>query len=238
MNNYSVLWFDTFLSAVPAEQTAREIDFLARNLLQPAYQTVLDVCCGTGRHTRELSALGYRVTGLDASAYALDIARRTDPETTYVQGDIRELETALRDAPQKSFDAVLSLWQSFGYFDDATNENLLRQIALCLNPRGCLILDLYNSDFYKTRQGGHLVERAGRTFWETKELRGNRLRVELDFGDAREIFDWQIFTPDEIAALAARCGLDEMLRCANFDENVLPNADAPRMQFILQRTDA
>jgi hypothetical protein len=83
-----------------------------------------------------------------------------------------------------------------------------------------------------------LVERAGRTFWETKELRGNRLRVELDFGDAREIFDWQIFTPDEIAALAARCGLDEMLRCANFDENVLPNADAPRMQFILQRTDA
>lgn len=232
MNNYSPLWFDTFLSTVPAEQTAREIDFLARNLLQPAYQTVLDVCCGTGRHTRELAALGYRVTGLDASAYALDIARRTDPDTTYRQGDMRAL-----DALDETFDAVLCLWQSFGYFDDATNELVLAQMARRLNPRGCVIVDIYNPDFFQTRQGGRLVERAGRTFWEAKELRGNRLHVELDFGDAREIFEWQMYAPAEIAALAARCGLDEMLRCANFDENRAPNANTPRAQYIFQKAD-
>lgn len=232
MNNYSPLWFDTFLSTVPAEQTAREIDFLARNLLQPAYQTVLDVCCGTGRHTREFAALGYRVTGLDASAYALEIARRTDPDTTYVQGDMRAL-----DALGETFDAVVCLWQSFGYFDDATNELVLAQMAQRLNPRGCVILDIYNPDFFRTRQGGRLVERAGRTFWETKELRGNRLHVELDFGDTREIFEWQMYAPDEIAALAAHCGLDEMLRCAEFDENVPPNANAPRAQYIFQKAD-
>lgn len=237
MNEYSTLWFDTFLKTVPAEQTAREIDFLARNLLQPVYHTLLDVCCGAGRHTRELSALGYRVTGLDASSYALDIARRTDSETTYLQGDMREPETALHDAPQQRFDAVLSLWQSFGYFDNATNQDVLSQMAQCLNPRGCLMLDIYNREFFVTRQGGRLGERAGRTFWETKELRGNRLQVRVDFGDQSDSFDWQIFAPDEIAALAARCGLEEMLRCANFDENTPPGANAPRMQFMFQKPD-
>ena len=200
--------------------------------MQPAYQTLLDVCCGTGRHTRELSALGYRVTGLDASEYALDIARRTDPETRYVQGDMRAL-----DALDETFDAVVCLWQSFGYFDDATNEEVLAQMAQRLNPRGCVILDIYNPDFFRTRQGGRLVERVGRTFWEAKELRRNRLHVELDFGEAREIFDWQMFAPDEIAALAARVRLDEMLRCANFDENTTPSANVPRAQYIFQKAD-
>ena len=159
MNTYSNHWFELFPITVPAAQTAREIDFLARNLFQPAYKTVLDVCCGTGRHARELSALGYRVTGFDANEYALELARRTDPDTNYVQGDMREL-----DALTETFDAVLCLWQSFGYFDDETNANVLAQMARRANPRGCVILDIYNRAYFETRQGGNLVTRGGKTF--------------------------------------------------------------------------
>ena len=235
MNTYSTRWFDIFLATVPAAQTAREMDFLARHLFPPARKTVLDVACGLGRHTRELSALGFAVTGMDASEYALENARRTDPHTRYLSGDMRELDALLPRAER--FDAVLSLNASFGYFDADTNARVLEQIARRLKTRGRFILDVYNREFFETRQGGRLVERAGQTLWETRELRGERLHVELEYGDAREIFEWQIFTPDALAAFVAPRGFDEMLCCANFDENIAPGAEYARMQFIFQKAD-
>lgn len=230
-NDYSEQWFDTFLSSMPPEQTAREIAFLARNLFQPAYATVLDLCCGMGRHARALSQLGYHVTGVDTNPYALEEARRADARTRYVLGDMRT-----PDALGETFDAVLILWQSFGNFDEATNESNVRRIAAVLNPRGRFVLDIYNRYFYDARQGELTLERAGRTIHEKKWLDGNRLHVTLDYGNVRDAFEWQIFYPDEIAALAARFGLREVLRCTNFDEAQLPKPEVPRMQFIFEKS--
>ncbi len=233
MNNvYSAQWFDIFLAPIPPEQTAREINFLARNLLFPTYSNILDVCCGMGRHTRELSALGYRVTGVDVNERALEYAQRVDKLARYVLGDMRELR-ALR----ASFDAVLILWQSFGYFDDATNESIVRDIARILNPRGRFILDIYNRAFFEKHLGERRIENNSRVIVEKKTFNNNRLRVELDYGDARDEYEWQIFYVDEIAALAARCGFREILRCAKFDESIAPSSEIPRMQFVFEKAE-
>ena len=66
-------------------------------------------------------------------------------------------------------------------------------------------------------------------------MRWDRLRVHLDYGNTQDTYEWQIFYPDEIAALALRGGFCELLRCANFDESSLPNPDIPRMQFVWTR---
>lgn len=230
-NDYSSVWFDTFLAPISPEQTAREIDFLARSLLQPTYTTVLDLCCGMGRHARGLSERGYRVTGMDTNEYALAQARRNDPLTRYVQGDMRAL-----DQLQENFDAVLILWQSFGNFDAAANEKILEQISQILKPQGRFVLDIYNRQFFETRAGERRIETQGRVVVENKTVEQNRLRVELDYGATRDVFEWQLFYPDEIAALGARFGLNEILRCTNFDPRQLPMADLPRMQFVLEKS--
>lgn len=250
-NEYSAQWFDTFLAPIPLEQTAREINFLARNLFQPNYSTILDVCCGMGRHTRELSKRGYHVTGVDANARALAYAQRVDKLTRYVLGDMRQLDALVATSPQPlpnkgegaRFDAGLILWQSFGNFDDAMNEKIVRDMARVLNPRGRFLLDIYNRAFFETRLGERKIETNGRVIIETKTMRGNRLRVELDYGDAltssahiaRDVYEWQIFYADEMSALAARCGFREILRCANFDEMILPTLEIPRMQFVFEK---
>lgn len=231
-NRYSVQWFELFLAPIPQEQTAREINFLARNLFQPHSIEILDVCCGMGRHARELSAHGYRVTGVDTNAHALAYAQRVDKLTRYVLGDMREL-----GALGATFDAVLILWQSFGYFDDAINEKIVRDIARILNPRGRFVLDIYNRAFFETRLGTRKIETAERVIVETKTLHNNRLRVELNYGDGRDEYEWQIFYADEISALAARCGLREILRCANFDETIAVSSDIPRMQFVFEKVE-
>lgn len=79
------------------------------NFLDPiAGQQILDVGTGTGRGAIALAARGARVTGVDASAEMLAVARRRAQETgvqvEFVQGDAHGLAY-----PDRSFDAVVCL---------------------------------------------------------------------------------------------------------------------------------
>src|SRR5215208_5510811 len=140
INSYSDEWFLFFLQPIRLEQTELEIEFIARNLPQPSYQTLVDLCCGSGRHSNLLALHNYEVIGIDNNATALDQARKnSNGSVTYVEKDMRNFS----DIDGK-FDAVLNLWQSFGYFDEKTNQNILHQIAEKLNPKGRFILDIYH----------------------------------------------------------------------------------------------
>ena len=67
---------------------------------------VLDLGCGTGRHTEWLAEAGARITAIDFSRGMLDEARRrvSSGSATFIAHDLRE-PLPLRDA---SFDAVVS----------------------------------------------------------------------------------------------------------------------------------
>jgi SAM-dependent methyltransferase len=233
MNEYSPTWYDLFLQPIAPEQTEREADFIARWLPQPGCQALLDLGCGPGRHARALAARGYRVTGVDSNAAALAEARRASTDSiTYDEHDMRRLS----ELPGM-FDGVICLWQSFGYFDAATNADILRQVGMKLRPGGRLALDIYHRGFFERNQGARQFERAGRAIVETKRMHGDRLTVTLDYGPDRQpdSFEWQLFFPEQITALAQRCGFRLLQECANFDENTPASAAAPRMQLLFER---
>jgi SAM-dependent methyltransferase len=56
------------------KNTLKEVDFLLEELGVATGSSVLDVGCGTGRHSIELARRGYAVTGLDLSAEMLAMA--------------------------------------------------------------------------------------------------------------------------------------------------------------------
>lgn len=229
-NTYSPTWFELFLHPIVSAQTEREVAFIARQLPQPAHRIVLDLCCGAGRHARLLAQQGYHVTGVDMHAAALAQARSQSADVTYLQQDMRDLS-----ALSHSFDAVICMWQSFGHFDETTNSDILRQIQRKLNPKGRLILDIYQRGFFERHQETRHFERGVRAITETKWMTGKRLTVQLDYGDWRDEFDWRLYTPEEICELAKQVGFEPALVCTEFDEAQAATAEQPRMQVVVEK---
>lgn len=232
-NDYSSAWFTTFLQTVPPSQTQREVDFIRRHLPQPRYPSILDLCCGMGRHAGPLAAHGYQVLGIDRDSETLNKARRwSGGQVSYVAQDMRHL--GLRPG---ALDGVLSLWQSFGYFDAATNGDILRQIHRALRPGGRLVLDVYHRDFFERHQGTRRFQRQGILITESKRMRDHRLTVQLTYGTGKmtDSFQWQLFTPDDLRELGLSCGFHPILACSDFDTGRPPVPETPRMQAIFAK---
>lgn len=225
-NEYTNSWLATFATRVAAAQTDREIRFLLRHLTANA--VVLDLCCGTGRHANPLARSGLTVIGVDRSRYALELAARERSGAHYIEADVAEL-------PVKGpFDAAICMWQSFGWSDDDANRGFLARARDLLQPRGRLVLDIYDRRFFEANQGARISTRAGTRVVERKTLNGTRLTVELQYDGAAgtETFDWRVYTPTEIIAEAGSVGLGVVCCCAEFDEAVPASAAVPRMQLV------
>lgn len=103
--------------------------------------TILDLACGPGRHSLEFARRGYRVTAVDRTATFLAMARQRaeaeDLDIEFVQEDMRHFYRP------ETFDIALSLFTSFGYFDDpAENLQVLENINRSLKPGGKVIMDV------------------------------------------------------------------------------------------------
>jgi SAM-dependent methyltransferase len=135
-----------------------------------------------------------------------------------------------------SVDAVICMWQSFGHFDDEGNQHVLHEMARVLTRSGRLILDLYHRDFHAARLGERILERDGLRVRESRAMRGPRLSARLQYepGNSEDQFEWDLYTPEELAHRARPLGLELRLACAEFDEHTPASADHPRMQLVFQ----
>ncbi len=97
-----------------------------------AGQRVLDAGCGAGVYTRQLIALGARVTALDISPVQLGLCREHAPGAAdYVEGTIVDLSRF----DTGSFDVVLAYGGALSYcFDEV--ETALAQLVRVLRPGG------------------------------------------------------------------------------------------------------
>lgn len=77
------------------ERTAKEVEFLLGVLALKPGASILDLCCGYGRHSIELARKGFQVTGYDLSEHLLGAAKQAARESgvnvKWVHGDMRDL---------------------------------------------------------------------------------------------------------------------------------------------------
>jgi SAM-dependent methyltransferase len=111
----------------------------------PQGSTILDVGCGLGLHALDLTARGYLVVGLDLSlpmiTRAAEMAQYRGLKINFLHADIRKIEF------DGSFDGVMCIGTTFGFFDEESNRDVLVRLRDALRPGGRLLIDVVNRDF-------------------------------------------------------------------------------------------
>lgn len=157
----AALFQNTRLTELELDCVAALAERLGTALASPT----ADLACGPGRHGLALAARGHRVTGIDLSAPFLRMARAAaagngaDHRQRLVCGDLRRLPCA-----DGAFRTALLLGNSFGYFSDAEDLAILREVRRILRPGGLFCLEI-------TRREAYL---AGLEPYEEETVRGRR----------------------------------------------------------------
>lgn len=118
----------------------------------PQGAKILDLCCGIGRHSIHLAERGYNVIGVDLSplfiSRAKEIAslRGIEKRTVFLEGDMRDVEVLLRDEIG-TFDAVINMNTSLGYYTNKEDEEVLKQLSNLSAPGAVLVIDTANRDW-------------------------------------------------------------------------------------------
>lgn len=103
---------------------------------------ILDLACGNGRYLIALKKKGFNnLDGLDYN-YAKIAGRNTNSYNILIKkGDMR------REFGAQVYDFIMMVSTSFGYFDDRSNQKVLKNCYKALKPGGKLFIDNLSAEF-------------------------------------------------------------------------------------------
>ena len=196
--------------------TLGECDFIEQEINRDKSLKVIDIGCGTGRHSIELVKRGYQITGIDLSESQLKRAMEKAKEQG-VEIDFQKHDA--RDLPFKGeFDMAIMLCEGgFSLMEtDEMNFEILRNATKVLNDKGKLIFTTLNGlfplfhsvkEFYKsvTKEGN--AECKGCSFDLMTFSDHNTTVFEDDAGNKKELkCNERYYVPCEIKWLLKTLG--------------------------------
>lgn len=221
-------------------QAEREVEFLVRQLDIRPDETVLDLCCGFGRHLQAFRERGVRAIGADLSATLLSVARR-QIDSDLVCADMLELPFA---GGPGGFPVLVNFFTSFGYFESrADNQRAATEMARVLRPGGRFALDLLNPEQTIRTLVPRTERRSGvfeiveeRSYDEdSKRLEKKIALRNTRSGEIREYFESvQTYSEGEIVRMLDGAGLRVGETFGDFDGSSL-GPETPRMILTGER---
>jgi SAM-dependent methyltransferase len=208
-------FWDTFAPVIfdqPRRDLAgEEIERLIELLHLTPDLRICDLCCGVGRHSLELARRGFAVTAVDRTERYLDqaasAAREEGLEIEIVHADMRDF------CQPESFDVVLNLFTSFGYFDAQRDDRQATEnVHRSLEPGGRFLLDLMSKEIiariFRARDwhpvdGGILLE--DRRILDDWTCIANRWTLIKDGQQHEWTFSHRLYSAAELRGLLEDC---------------------------------
>lgn len=211
-----ILWFDelcTFQTKI--DEDVKFLDYIFR---KHKVRKVLDICCATGRHAIELAKIGYKITGVDISDSAINIAKKRaadfNLDINFFRQDMKKLK--IKD----KYDAVMMMG-AMQYMK--TNDEcitVLNSINKLMKQKGILVIsiqplwsDLIKGNLknrfkavYKSRNKKLIIigrrEFTPRHNWATAFSEYHRFENNKHLPVIKEkVSIWRIFFPEELDLL-------------------------------------
>jgi D-alanine-D-alanine ligase len=220
--------------------TRKEADLFSEILNLTADDTILDLCCGQGRHALEITRRGFKVEGLDRSRYLIQkakaSAKKENLSVKFKEGDARKLPFS-----PDNFEVVMMLGNSFGYFETVQDDlRILKEIFRVLKPWGRLLLDVTDGEYVKEKFQARSWEWIGKKLFVCRErsLSADRKRLisrevvtDVTKGViADQFYAERLYTKENLLTLFKEAGFSDVLVHGEIATDSARNQDLGMME--------
>ncbi len=222
------------------EEAERMMSLIERTTGAESSRSVLDLACGSGRHSIHFARRGYtNVTGIDLSPTLLTVANAT----AAAEGlDIRFLERDMRDIPVEQFDLIVNLFTSFGYFkDDEDNWSVIDNVGAALREGGWFVLDFLNANHVRSHLIAHderLLPNGGR-LEQIRWIEHGRVEKRLLLRKGEEAQEFvesvRLFELKDFQSAFERAGLTLYHTFGNYTGDEFSPLHSPRLIMFAKR---
>lgn len=213
---------------------------------------MLDVCCGIGRHSVELARSGCNVVGIDVTPryieYAKELAEKSNvsKRTMFINGDLREIPDLTRGL--EKFDAIISMFTSFGYYGENVDRGLFKDAAEVAKDGAVFFIDTINRDWLAKNYKSNGISSAKdievhefRTFDFRNSFVDNVWRYYRMMGDERRHLatlelSIRVYSPHELIKMLRDSGWKRVDAFNDIDLNALHfNSLTGRLVIVAQK---
>jgi ubiquinone/menaquinone biosynthesis C-methylase UbiE len=238
--------YDALMAGVPHGPWLTRIEAAVRERGRSP-RSVLDIACGTGIVTELLARRGYApVWGVDLSPAMVAVARTKAAARghaiTYVEQDAAAL-----DLGGRTFDLVVSLFDSLNYITDpGALRSAFRRIFLHTNPGGLFAFDLNSMyalahDLFTQTGTDGPVRHVWKSYWD-RETRTCRVEMafwvrDADTGETRHFTETHVqraYTVPEITEWLGAAGWIQIEVFSGYG-NRPPGPKSDRLLFVAER---
>jgi SAM-dependent methyltransferase len=195
------------LASAPAE-----VEQLVKLLPIAKQDRILDLCCGIGRHSLAFARAGFAVVGVDRTPRFIEQARQAaesrDLTVEFLVGDMREY------CVPTSFDIVINLFGSFGYFEDPEDDRkVVEHIYASLRPGGKFLIETMGKEILaRTFQARDWTETGDLLLLSEKKVSQDWGRIQTRWiairGQQRSEYRVAVrsYSAVELSSLLSACG--------------------------------
>lgn len=181
-----------------AQGTIGECDFIEKEINYNRSLKIIDIACGTGRHSIELSKRGYSMTGIDLSVSLLgkakEKAKQNGLQIDFLNHDARNLPF------DKQFDVAIMMCEGgFPLMEtDEMNYEILKNVSQSLKEKSKFI--------FTTLNGLFPLFHSINDFLAESVVEGNAIYVSKSF-------DLMTFRDFDITKVKDDNGVEKVLEC-------------------------
>ncbi len=222
--------------------TSYEVDLFIKILDLKPEHSLLDICCGQGRHLFEFARRGIlHLEGLDRSHYliqrAKNLSRKEGLNIKFREGDARKLPFQ-----NDSFDVVTILGNSFGYFETAEDDlRVLKEVFRVLKPWGKILIDVTDGDYLRKHFQERSWEWIGKKYFVCRErslsfdkqrLVSREVITHVEKGVVQDQFYAErLYSKESISRLLEKAGFQDI----NFAAQITPDSKRKQDLGMMER---